>query len=422
MTRDNAMASRSASVDPFLFLILAGAIVLPRVPIGGLGLRISDIIALGVVPLLILLRHRFARVPQFGYLISIWLAMLSSTLYGYAVLGVPLSLRDLNELVRMAIPFLVLWASVSLPLTSLRKTIIVLFRFGTPLLITFGVLQYLFPTLIPTAVLDLYGGRSHVEVLMTRRFPRVFVTGTDPNAGAAILLLFFLYHAGSLIVRKSYRSLIPAAAFLFLIAVTGSRTVFVALLCSILLFLVGSRRVRLSSKFAVFTLFVTFVVIVWIRVDYIRLGFQMLLAGENRSWLVRVDNFRESFALFRQSPLFGWGPAKAIHPTVVDGEYFLLLRRFGLLGFVLVIGFMKNASFLAYRSVRPTKFAADSRDVVLISTFLFYSVSMFVIMITNNFLSGYQLAIPYMVLLGFVVQVRQFTKNQDRSWLPRRSV
>src|SRR5690606_11453934 len=54
--------------------------------------------------------------------------------------------------------------------------------------------------------------------------------------------------------------------------------------------------------------------------------------SEATSWQKRLMMWEEAFALWLESPVFGWGPAKETMPTYVDNEWLLMLRRYGILG------------------------------------------------------------------------------------------
>ena len=81
-------------------------------------------------------------------------------------------------------------------------------------------------------------------------------------------------------------------------------------------------------------------VFIFFNTPYLYLGVSSLLNGTNNSVLVRLSNFIESIELFQQSPILGWGPAKIIHKTIADGEYFLILRRYGILGIFTFMSFV----------------------------------------------------------------------------------
>lgn len=382
-------------------LLLFGAVLLPRVPTGRLELRISDLTALGIVPLVVLAVGRVRRSRHLPLLFLLWLVMGWSTLYGYAVLSVPPSLRDLNEMVRMTIPVLTLWLSLMIDPTELRKVLVFFFRVGTPFIVLFAVVQYLAPEAIPSQVLNAYGGSAHIRALLTRARPRIFATGSDPNVGGVILSLFFFYYGARFFLKKRLHDGLVSIVFIVLVALTASRTVVVGLVVNLGLVMLFSRRLGLEKKIALLLVAGILFGLIWTRIDYIRIGFSTLLQGENNSWLSRLSHFREAFNLFRRSPFFGWGPAKALHGTIVDGEYFMLLRRYGLLGFGVAITFMLNVSYGTYRAIRTTYICLDDENIALTITFLFYSSLMFVTMITNSFFTGYQLTVPYMILLGY---------------------
>ncbi|HZK10764.1 MAG TPA: hypothetical protein VFD10_00165, partial [Atribacterota bacterium] len=55
------------------------------------------------------------------------------------------------------------------------------------------------------------------------------------------------------------------------------------------------------------------------------------------SWQARIVNWKVNYDLWKLSPLFGWGPGKVTMTTIVDNEWLLLLRRYGLIGVIIFI-------------------------------------------------------------------------------------
>ena len=76
------------------------------------------------------------------------------------------------------------------------------------------------------------------------------------------------------------------------------------------------------------------------KFDYLVIGFSTFSEGKNTSMLLRYQQWAEAFNLFLKSPIIGWGPAKEIHTTIVDSEHLLLLRRYGILGYLAVVNFI----------------------------------------------------------------------------------
>ena len=63
------------------------------------------------------------------------------------------------------------------------------------------------------------------------------------------------------------------------------------------------------------------------------------------SWQKRVAMWKENFAIWLESPWLGWGPGKAIMGTIVDNEWLLLLRRYGVVGLVIFLCLFGNLFF-----------------------------------------------------------------------------
>lgn len=64
---------------------------------------------------------------------------------------------------------------------------------------------------------------------------------------------------------------------------------------------------------------------------FFRMGRGMDL-NTDTSWQARLINWEDDLDIWKQSPLLGWGPGKETMTTIVDNEWLLLLRRYGVLG------------------------------------------------------------------------------------------
>ena len=67
------------------------------------------------------------------------------------------------------------------------------------------------------------------------------------------------------------------------------------------------------------------------------------------SWQARGENWEAHLELWRQSFLFGWGPAKATMGTIVDNEWIYLLRRYGVVGLIAFLCFYGSLFFGLFR-------------------------------------------------------------------------
>jgi len=117
--------------------------------------------------------------------------------------------------------------------------------------------------------------------------------------------------------------------------------------------------------------------------------------------IIRYQLWTDALNLFLQSPFFGWGPAKAIHTTIVDGEHFMLLRRYGIIGYLLIIYLLLGYSLVFLKNKKKISYVGGRIEMLAFTSF-FTCLVIFVIMITNNFFSGYQLMPLYVVMITLV--------------------
>jgi O-antigen ligase len=62
-----------------------------------------------------------------------------------------------------------------------------------------------------------------------------------------------------------------------------------------------------------------------------------VIESEKHGLGARIAIWRSHLRLFQESPVFGWGPGKSRHDTVVDSEYVLYLRRYGVVGLAFLL-------------------------------------------------------------------------------------
>ena len=103
------MISSSHFTENFIIVLIITSMFFPTLPIG-IDIRIDDLMALFLIPLLLMVRPNF-KINRLiiSYSLILFLFFVS-TLFGYLYLDVPHSLRDLNEFVRVLKPFLIIIA------------------------------------------------------------------------------------------------------------------------------------------------------------------------------------------------------------------------------------------------------------------------------------------------------------------------
>lgn len=386
-------------------IIAAGSLIFPVFYFDSLGFRLSDVLVLTVIPVIFLFKPKIPKEKIFYLYFLFILFTIFSLFYGYSFLEVPSSYRDLSEIIRISAPVFLMLAMLNIDRDYLASALTHFMYYGSFFILLIATIQYFFIDSIGPFVANLYNSSGQLDYYIKYKAERIFITGSDPNVGAAIVLLFLQFNIICFVVKKNFISIFVSLLLLLTLFLTGSRTGLVAFIVSLFIILLVTNVKRKAHNFLL-VFFVTLLMLFVIpRIPYIYIGFSTLFKGTNNSVLVRLQNISDVIVLFKQSMFFGWGPAKVIHPTGVDGEYFLLLRRYGLLGislvFVLmlynVIRILKNRVLLRYFDI--------NRSYLLAILVISYAVSIAVIMLTNNFISGYQLLLPYM-LIAFLVHLK----------------
>jgi O-antigen ligase len=389
----------------FVFLLMSD-VFLPQIDIAGYGLTLSLVVS----PLIFLIS--IYQKKEFGVRIWWQLAVVSamgmmvfaSAIWSYAMLNVPFSSRDFLEAIKYLkfLPYLVLVQSMDYAKFDLViQRIFPLLAFY---ILTIGISQVLLPDSIGGVTVGLYASEYQSESISGAN-ARILLTGSDPNVGAAIAVCFFFYCALNFLHSKRFLHALATVSFLSLIFLTQSRTAVVALAFSVVIFLlfvfdvsIMRRIVFLIGSLVLF--YLLYLAVNYYNLEYIIIGFESILTGDNSSTNIRVNNFREALSWFSESVLFGYGPAKAIHPTVIDSEYALIIGRYGLVGiaiFLMYLFFYTQQCVTVWKKYRIN--TARELDLIYISI-LFISFSI-VLMITNNLFSGYQLmALPVLFASG----------------------
>lgn len=246
-----------------------------------------------------------------------------------------------------------------------------------------GFVQYFQLSGILDFILNLYLGPDSAHMNNVLSGKRITVTGSDPNIGAVLSFFYASFYFSLFLERKKTLFVLLFLCFVFLALMTQSRTALLAFLFAFFLWFVLFSKVNVVFKVILCALSLAGLVKIILMMDlqYLILGYQYTLAGENESFNVRLDNMRLAYERFSLFPLLGLGPAKSEFTTIIDSEYALIAQRYGLLGFFLFF------SILFYFFLLAKKNIANCWGVIL---FMFTCMSV-IVMVTNNIFSGYQL-------------------------------
>ena len=366
---------------------------MPTIPLG-LSIRIDDFLALFLIPLVILAKPNFKANRFFFSYLLILLSFITSTFYGYLFLKVPFSIRDVNELFRMLKPLLIIVAVSYCNLRTLANFLNSFFKVGAIFLILLGFLEYFNVLSFRALFYSLYGFE------FGNMGGRSVLTAGNPNIAAALVLYFLIYFLQRMLLTGD--KILSVFKILFLLVVllmTSSRTALVVFVVVLLASMYFHRKHNKILSFAIITFCILLAFPLLQYFDYLTIGFVTFTDGKNTSMLIRYQQWSDAINLFKQSPIIGWGPAKDLHTSVVDNEYFLLLRRYGVIGFVLVINFLLSFIFVFLKRKRQIDLL-DTRTKSIAYTTILSLLMVFIIMITNNFFSGYQLMPLFVVMIA----------------------
>ena len=222
---------------------------------------------------------------------------------------------------------------------------------------------------------------------------RIVGTFGNPNDNAILFLLYFAYYASKISELNKKRinsSRLFFYASTFLVFLTQSRTALIALAVLIILHLISNRHALKQGIYDL--LFIVVSLLLFTALDNLSINYLTnthIVLSENTSVTGRFEIWHKLIDLWKEKPLFGYGPNKEyiysrdIYP---ENEYIFFLWRYGSIGLIIYM-FILFFPFLFFR------------NRVLKNKFLFYTILIVAITaLTNNPLSN----MKFMFLIGII--------------------
>lgn len=303
-----------------------------------------------------------ARVAEIGRAIAALLIVtLVSIIWARLFLHCRAGLRDLFELIKpLKYYFIILLvASAGLEKKGLERNFRWFWIFsGCFILACFleywnigGIRQYLLPY-------------APDKVALSRlASPRIMGLMGNPNYTGLFLMLVISFAFSSLLFyRNSFRTGIFYVAMFSLAGMaeflTMSRTAMAATLVSLVFigakFLISPRVSRRQAAIALGVIVLIMAVFLAAAGEEFLWRYQAALhLDTNTSFQAKLVFWQQAWDLYKQSPIFGWGPAKSLMTGVVDNEYLLIARRYGLVGLIIYLGFYLSIFRLIRNNTSP---------------------------------------------------------------------
>ena len=338
-------------------------------------------------------------------------SILVSILWAWTVKGFSPSLRDFFEIAKLMEYFLIFAFVVNLNIKKedFKKyyiLIICIFLISA----IFGFIQYfdLFHNFNESFIG--YIAPHHLDEWIGHK--RIVGTTGNPNEfGMLMVMASSLALIGTLWVRKlNFKtfSFISFCIFSFAVILTLSRSALIVFLINLLfiLFLQYPKRFGLRGKTRlIFLVLPTIIILGLIIIQIAPPKFVMRITSAlsietDVSFQSRLNIWKENLSIWKQSPVFGWGPGKDTMTTIVDNEWLLLLRRYGIIGVVIFVFWFWNF----YSGIgKIVKREEESSFLEIFSVFSQVSlISIAVYMIPAAFYHSLQLMPILMTFLGLI--------------------
>jgi len=382
---------------------LIGSSFIPKVSIG-IDIYIVTIIPIVLLVLLIISRNMILSLNKYVYLYSLLLlTMFISIVYSYIFLNVPPIYRDFMEWLKYLqfLPYFLVIGYVNYG--CLMRTLNKYVKFISIFILVVIFFEYTDLFTIGHLIGGIYTppDGNHFTAMFSST-NRLVGTGGDPNIGAMIISFFLVFNINDYFQTKSVSKLIFSILLLFSVLLTQSRTVLIGLFGASLfvLFIVSRSNIFFKLLYLISIIIIIYSVFNLFEFNYIKVGIESVLQGQNNSLNERLENYRLAIERFQESPFFGIGPAKAITNTVIDGEYALIIQRYGLIGSLMFIILFISV----FRDL--LKIIKINSEVIIL---LIYIILCLFFMFTNNVLAGYQIG-GFVILIIIIINLH---KNQE---------
>lgn len=329
-----------------------------------------------------------------------------STLYGKSFLGVPVGQRDIFEIITLSkylFAFITIY-SFDFSLDEFKKILnfilILICASGI-----FGLIQFFGLLGIDDITAPLYLlERTHLVD------QRLTATHKNPNSYSIYLVFGHIIALSLYFVEKSKSKkvllLISLVFILILLFFAGSRTMFASyIFVTGVLILIFSIQKGLSTKqIAVILTSLSLVFIISLSFISVEIASRLesgidILSDD--SFGMRILIWYLNISIFLESPILGWGPAKDYFTATVDNEYILILRRYGIFGFLSYIFIYLHPLYLSYKGLKNDA----KNNVYHIITFTIL-ITVLIGCLTNSVLHDLQLMGLFIVFLA--LYYRQF--------------
>lgn len=342
-----------------------------------------------------------------------------SNLFAGIFLKMPFGVRDAMEEVTLAKYYLAITLALSLDLHERELAgLKTAFLLGLGIIMLLSWSQFLNLGNV-NAWLTPFFAQSHLDNLVNANPPRVLGTFDNPNVMGIVSVICMSLFATWFYFQKHERS---KAALLFI--ATGLTIKLTFLTISRTALLATAVVLTFLSIWALFKLH-------WHKDILIKVGLLLVLTlgvffTSPRDFSARINEATDiqtstsaqghllragsAFVYIKQSPILGWGTAKDTMTTLVDDEYALITRRYGLIGLAFYLWLFIRPALAAVRrgrSLNPFYFESGLREnkALLAIAFSGATLAIFVYNITAGAFYNLQLMTLIALFMGLIYRI-----------------
>lgn len=277
----------------------------------------------------------------------------------------------------------------------------------------FGIIQYINPFHINELYIRLYSDVHYETLINDYPNPRIIGTKVNPSfygilmiVGTYFNLMYYKYARNKMLVYLSI--------FLCIInlMMTLTRTVQIAFLISIILFVLISIWITKGWKKALLTSGIVALSILLILIllpsSFTWRLFQVLDLNNSTSWIARIDKWKNYIGIIQNNLMLGIGAVKN-HVNIlgyVDSEWIQVILQYGVIGLISYIAMIISPLFCFFEN-------KQNKNI------LKYFIPILSIIIINNIsastLISFESAIGFYMIIGLILIEPKNTKKVENS-------
>lgn len=336
--------------------------------------------------------------------------ILVSILWAWATKGIVPIGRDFFEIAKLLEYFLIFALVANLDIKKEKFKKYYFFLLGCFFVSAiFGLIQYfdLFHNFNESFIE--YLNPAHLDDWLKHK--RIMGTTGNPNEFGVLMAIASVFSFTGILWSKKLETkivlFIPLFVFIFSVILTISRSALICLISGFVFILLWKYPRKFKSKGKLKIAFIIIPILLILVIVFLLIApskffvrIESLMSGEDRSLQSRLEKWGEAIDIWKSSPIFGWGPGKDKMTTIVDNEWLLLLRRYGIVGvlvfFLWFLNFYKGIGKIQHKN-------NNNLFLEIISVSLQASLIMIgVYMIPSAFYHSLQAMPILMTLLGLV--------------------